>query len=144
MHINETDLRCLEILLQEVPEASPTLLAERLGLTTGSTTTLLDRLEKAGYLTRQAHPTDRRKSIIRATPGFQQLAYALIAPLVDEGNQMVADAFTPEQIETIAEYLRRATALQQRHVQQLRARTELVPAARDQAKSLPSQRISRG
>ncbi|MFE4963066.1 MarR family transcriptional regulator [Streptomyces sp. NPDC056660] len=77
---SETDLRCLEILLQELPEASPTQLADRLGLTTGSTTTLLDRLEKAGYLARQPHPTDQRKSIIRATPEFQKTAFSLMAP----------------------------------------------------------------
>ncbi|MFC1437118.1 MarR family transcriptional regulator [Streptacidiphilus sp. N1-10] len=119
--VNETDLRCLEILLQELPEASPSQLADRLGLTTGSTTALLDRLERAGYLARRPHPTDRRKSIVRATPTFQQSAYAVMAPLVDEGHRMIADAFTPDQIATIADFLQRATELQQRHVQQLRS-----------------------
>jgi DNA-binding MarR family transcriptional regulator len=120
LRINETDLRCLEILLQELPEAGPSELAERLGLTTGSTTALLDRLEKAGYLTRSPHPTDRRKSVVRATPDFQQRAYALVMPLVDEGHQMVAGSFTPAQVEVIAEFMRRATALQRRHTQLLR------------------------
>ena len=120
LHVNETDLRCLEILLQELPEASPSQLADRLGLTTGSTTALLDRLEKVGYLTRQAHPTDRRKSIIRASPDLQERAYALIAPLIDEGQQMIADSFTAEQINAITEFMLRAAALQQRHTQQLR------------------------
>jgi DNA-binding MarR family transcriptional regulator len=119
--VNETDLRCLEILLQELPEASPSQLADRLGLTTGSTTALLDRLEKAGYLARQPHPTDRRKSIIRATPEFQKTAFSLMAPLVDEGHQMIADAFTADQIAVITDFLQRATELQQRHVRQLRA-----------------------
>lgn len=120
LRINETDLRCLEILLQELPEASPSQLADRLGLTTGSTTALLDRLEKAGYLTRQPHPTDRRKTIIRATPDIQKRAYALVAPLVDEGHQMIAGTFTPEQIQTITEFMLRAAALQQHHTQRLR------------------------
>jgi DNA-binding MarR family transcriptional regulator len=120
LRINETDLRCLEILLQELPEAGPSELAERLGLTTGSTTALLDRLERAGYLTRRPHPTDRRKSIVRATPEFQKRALALVTPMVDEGIQMIADTFTSEQIQTIAEFLRRSTALQHRHIQLLR------------------------
>jgi DNA-binding MarR family transcriptional regulator len=119
--INETDLRCMEILLEELPEASPSQLAERLNLTTGSTTALLDRLEKAGHLARQAHPTDRRRTVVRATPDFRRTAYALMGPLVDEGRQMIAETFTPEQVATITEFLRRATDLQRRHVEQLRA-----------------------
>ncbi|WP_217548089.1 MarR family winged helix-turn-helix transcriptional regulator [Streptomyces sp. GbtcB6] len=129
--INETDLRCLEILLLELPEALPSQLAERLGLTTGSTTALLDRLEKAGHLARSPHPTDRRKSIVRATPAFQKAAYDLMAPLVDEGHQMVADNYTPQQIATITDYLRRAIALQQRHTRQLRSMPRMRGAEQD-------------
>ncbi|MER5886181.1 MarR family transcriptional regulator [Streptomyces sp. NPDC001941] len=129
--VNETDLRCLEILLQELPEASPSQLADRLGLTTGSTTALLDRLEKAGYLARQAHPTDRRKSVIRATPEFQKTAYALMAPLVDEGQQMIAAEFTPDQVAVIADFMDRAAGLQRRHIEQLRA----MPRARTGGKA---------
>jgi len=131
--VNETDLRCLEILLQELPEASPGQLAERLGLTTGSVTTLLDRLEKAGYLSREAHPIDRRKTIVRATPAFQQHAYTLIAPLLDEGQKMVDGTYTADQIGIIADFMIRATALQRRHIERLRLAaptlTATVPAA---------------
>ena len=119
--VNETDLRCLEILLQELPEASPSQLAERLGLTTGSVTTLLDRLEKAGYLSREAHPTDRRKTIVRATPAFRERAYLLIAPLLDEGQRLVADKYTADQIDVIVDFMVRATAVQQRQTERLRS-----------------------
>lgn len=121
--VNETDLRCLEILLQELPEASPSQLAERLGLTTGSVTTLLDRLEKAGYLSREAHPTDRRKTIVRATPALQERAYALIGPLLVEGEKMVDENYTAEQVDVIADFMTRATALQRRHIERLRLGT---------------------
>src|ERR1700761_6537049 len=78
--VNETDLRCLEILIQDTPGATPRLLADRLGLTTGSVTTMLDRLEKAGYLTRAPHPDDRRKVIVTATQAAVRRAWDLIAP----------------------------------------------------------------
>jgi DNA-binding MarR family transcriptional regulator len=119
--VNETDLRCLEILLEELPEASPSRLAERLGLTTGSVTTLLDRLEKAGYLSRAAHPTDRRKTVVRVTPEFQERAYALMAPLVEEGQRMIGEHFTPDQVALIIDFLGRATTLQERHTERVRA-----------------------
>ncbi|WP_368857572.1 MarR family transcriptional regulator [Streptomyces sp. GbtcB6] len=52
--VNETDLRCKETLLQYTPGAAPSQLAAWLGLTTSSATTMLDRLEMAGYAARQA------------------------------------------------------------------------------------------
>ena len=119
LDVNETDLRCLEILLMELPEASPGQLSERLGLTTGSITSLLDRLARAGYLTREPHPTDRRKTVVRTTASLRQRADALIRPLVDEGQAMV-DSYDPAQIEVITGFLTRATTLQRRHIDRLR------------------------
>ena len=43
-------------------------LAARLAITTGSTTTLVDRLVDHGFAVRKAHPTDRRRAIIALTP----------------------------------------------------------------------------
>lgn len=42
-------------------------LAGRLGITTGATTALVDRLEAAGLAQRTAHPTDRRRTMISLT-----------------------------------------------------------------------------
>lgn len=118
--INETDLRCLEILLQDVPEAAPRELADRLGLTTGSVTAMLDRLEKAGYLTRHPHPGDRRKLIVRATETARHRAAELIRPLVEEGSGRLLSRYTPEQLELITGFLTDARDLQETHVQRLR------------------------
>src|SRR5664279_2154720 len=62
--INRTDLRCLDELMR-AEQAGPAWLADRLGLTSGSMTTLLDRLERAGYVTRSPDPGDRRKVVVR-------------------------------------------------------------------------------
>lgn len=48
--------------------SSPGWLAEQLGLTTGAMTKMLDRLQKAGYITRSANPQDRRRIIVTAVP----------------------------------------------------------------------------
>jgi len=69
--VNQTDLRCLEILLAQ-RTALPSQLGEQLGLTSGSITTMLDRLEQQGYLTRTPDPTDRRKVIVQPTPKATQ------------------------------------------------------------------------
>jgi DNA-binding MarR family transcriptional regulator len=121
MGVNETDMRCLEILLQDLPDAAPSELAARLSLTSGSVTTMLDRLERSGLITRSPHPSDRRKAIIRATPLAANRAEALIAPLISDGSRELLPRYSSEQIEVIADFLRRARDLQQRHVDRLRA-----------------------
>lgn len=47
---------------------SPARLSERLGLTTGATTTLLNRLETPGLIVRSREHTDRRIVTLRLTP----------------------------------------------------------------------------
>lgn len=67
------DVQCMG-LLAEGPSA-PSDLAERLGLTTGAITKVLDRLERAGYVSRSADPSDRRRVVIAAEPrGLAELA----------------------------------------------------------------------
>jgi len=119
--INETDLRCLEILLQDLPEAAPGQLATRLGLTSGSVTPMLDRLERARFITRTAHATDRRKTIVRATPEAAQRAGALLAPLIEEGAQQLLTRYSAKDIRLLTDFMRGARELQQRHVERLRS-----------------------
>ena len=45
----------------------PREVAERLELTPSTVTSLLDRLENAGYVCRTPHPSDRRKTVITLT-----------------------------------------------------------------------------
>lgn len=118
--INATDARCLEILIQETAAVTPRELADRLGLTTGSATTMLDRLEKVGYVTRSAHPSDRRKLLVHATDVARERAFALIGPLVDDGQRTLLSRYSAEQLELITEFLTRAAELQLGHVQRLR------------------------
>ncbi len=58
--INTTDLLCLGWVERAEQPASAKALAAFLGISTGSTTALIDRLEKRKLLQRAPHPTDRR------------------------------------------------------------------------------------
>ena len=64
LELAPTDLVCM-CLLQLNGEASPGWLAEKTGLTTGAVTGMVDRLERAGYVTRLPDPDDRRRVIVR-------------------------------------------------------------------------------
>ncbi len=57
--LNVTDLRCLEVVIDE-PGITPGQLAARSVLTTGAVTGVLDRLARAGYVQRRPDPADRR------------------------------------------------------------------------------------
>jgi MarR family transcriptional regulator, organic hydroperoxide resistance regulator len=58
-----TDMKTLSILLREGPMAAGEI-GSRLGLTSGSVTTLIDRLEQQNLVSRQPHTKDRRKVIV--------------------------------------------------------------------------------
>jgi len=61
--LNATDMECLRLLFQK-GIASPSELARHTGLTSGATTAMLDRLEKAALIERQPNPNDRRGTLI--------------------------------------------------------------------------------
>lgn len=59
--LSASRFRVLEVLfLQEGHTLTPAELADRVYLTRGAVTTVLDGLEKAGYIRRSQHATDRR------------------------------------------------------------------------------------
>jgi DNA-binding MarR family transcriptional regulator len=122
--VNETDLRCLEILIQDDSGAvTPRDLADQLGLTTGSVTAMLDRLERADYLTRSPHPTDKRRLIVRATDATRGRAFELLGPMLEEGSRMLTDRYSAEELELITGFLANVTDLQSAHTRRLRGRT---------------------
>lgn len=60
---------------------TPARLAERIGLTTGATSILLNRLEEAGHVVRTREHTDRRVVTLRSTPGIHAAATEFYEPL---------------------------------------------------------------
>jgi DNA-binding MarR family transcriptional regulator len=120
--VGGTDLRCLEILLTEPDaEITPRVIAERLGLTTGSVTTMLDRLERVGYVTRTRHASDRRKVLIHAEEAVRQRSASIMGPLLAESATDVTAHFTGDELETVRRFIERATAVQERQTARLRA-----------------------
>jgi len=63
--VSRNDLRCLNMLAEA--SARPSAIAFELGLTTGSVTALLDRLERADLAKRERDPDDRRGVIVHPT-----------------------------------------------------------------------------
>jgi DNA-binding MarR family transcriptional regulator len=64
--IGARDLRAI-VVIESNDDVTPKRLADVLRLTTGSVTTLLDRVERAGFVRRAAHPRDRRSVRLELT-----------------------------------------------------------------------------
>jgi DNA-binding MarR family transcriptional regulator len=69
--VSGADLDTLEYLEAEGPLTQRDI-GERLSLTSGAITMLVDRLEHAGWVTRHPHPTDRRCTLLELSPKAAQ------------------------------------------------------------------------
>ena len=111
LNIHRNDLRALNLL--EDDSLSPRLIGESLGLTSGSVTALIDRLEKAGFVERKRSETDRRSIEV----GITQHRYAEIASLYRQCADSLMRKFGDQrgnQIKASAEVLSDfATAMEQ-------------------------------
>lgn len=71
LKIHTTDLKCLSI-INRTENITAGEIAKHTGLTTGSVTALINRLEKRGFVTRIKDPDDNRKVIIKANQSKQK------------------------------------------------------------------------
>ncbi len=67
LHIGLSEVSALDH-LHSATSLTPSELGRLVGLTSGSVTALLDRLERDGLIVREANPEDKRSSLVRATP----------------------------------------------------------------------------
>ena len=94
-------------LLQLHGPLTPGRLAELSGLTTGTVTGVLDRLEATGFVRRERDESDRRKVIVKLN---EERLWSAMAPLYAgqaESLAAVAGAYDAEQLEVIADFLNR-------------------------------------
>ena len=105
--ISATDLRAVAF-VSMAGGATPKQVAEHLGLTTGALTTLVDRLERAAFVTRTANPNDRRSLLLRLTPQGS----AVMVELNDFYRDAFSHTFDEEEIPRMREaFLALAEAL---------------------------------
>jgi DNA-binding MarR family transcriptional regulator len=112
--INRTDLRALDLIGQG-GAISPTALAVALGMSTGATSAVLDRLEKAGYASREPDPSHRRRTLVRQTPRAEELGEEIFAPVIS-GTISEALAYSEAALTSIAEFLAAHRALLTRYL----------------------------
>jgi DNA-binding MarR family transcriptional regulator len=107
--LNRTDMRALDIIGRAGPLA-PTDLARLLGFTTGGVTTVLDRLERAGYIRRLADAADRRRLVVEATAATAARDREVFGNLIRQTGELLA-TYTDDQLAVIDDFLTRAREL---------------------------------
>lgn len=115
--LNTTDIECLDI-IQTGQLVSAGEIAKKTGLTTGAVTTLIDRLEKAGYVKRQADPNDRRRVLIAIRPERLQPLADVYAPLQAAMEALYRD-YPEADLLTIVDFTERAAAISSDFVRSL-------------------------
>jgi DNA-binding MarR family transcriptional regulator len=112
------DVQCMGLLASG--PAAPSDLAARLGLTSGAITKVLDRLEGAGYVSRSADPSDRRRVVITADPeGLAALA-AHYAPMGERMGRYLAGC-TDGELATILAFMRAGREAADEEISRIRA-----------------------
>ena len=105
--VHSTDAAALvEIMYAEDRDVplSPARLGERIGLTSGATTSLINRLEKAGHVTRTREHADRRIVTLHTSPEIRPPAIAFFATLGEHLDAMLVQ-YPDEQLHQIEGFL---------------------------------------
>ena len=116
--VNATDLKALDLATIHGSTTAGQV-AEVTGLTTGAVTFLIDRLERAGFLTRTRDPQDRRRWTLTVTPDCAQQVTHLYEPLAAD-MRILAQEFSTDELETIRRFLVGSDDILNRHTRRLR------------------------
>jgi DNA-binding MarR family transcriptional regulator len=113
LRISESEVQAIQ-LLALVGRLTPTALGSHLALTSGGTTALVQRLERAGRVARAAHPQDGRSRLLELTPTGEDEALEAFAPLVAELDRIGSELAEPER-EVVRRFLGRVADAAERH-----------------------------
>ncbi|MGW2836305.1 MarR family winged helix-turn-helix transcriptional regulator [Streptomyces sp. NPDC001493] len=94
---------------------SPARLSERISLSTGATTALLNRLEAAGHITRAREHSDRRIVTLRSGGHIQERADEFFGPLADRLDTTMAH-YPPQLLERFEEFMADLNATMDTHL----------------------------
>ncbi|MEU3500557.1 helix-turn-helix domain-containing protein [Streptomyces hundungensis] len=120
MGLHPTDLQCLNLLGLEPGPVTTGRIAALTGLTTGSATRLVDRLEKAGYVTRRRDTEDRRKVLVELVPCRMEELGSVWSKLNGAWWEMF-EAYEDHEIALIATHMRRTAELSAAQIERLRS-----------------------
>ena len=120
--LNLTDYKCLELLIRRGEDASPGQLSQDAGLSSATTTLVLDRLETKGLIRRVPTPGDRRRTDIQVTLSPALIEDFEVATRGMRGRMLaLAEAFSAPELAAIGRYLQGAAAALEASLTEMRS-----------------------
>ncbi len=116
--VNRTDLRCLGTVIEH-GRLSASKLADSVGLTRGSMTIALDRLEKAQLIRRTDDPHDRRAVQVEATPVGKKAIREIWEPVRDAGMALL-ETYDDDELRILIRFFEAYVDLQRAQAERLR------------------------
>ena len=115
--INGTDLKCIS-LVKGYPGLKPSEIAAQMGITRGSVTTMLDRLERGKFIQRYRDKTDGRQIRVEMRDDRQSEVGQVYASL---GRRMGAlyGKYSPQQLQFIQAFMEELTAVCRAEIEEL-------------------------
>jgi DNA-binding MarR family transcriptional regulator len=111
MGMGETDILALRFLLRAQASGKavvPKDLSQFLGITSASTTSLIDRLVASGHVRREAHPSDRRSIVVVPTVESDTEVRETLGAM-HRRMMNVAEGLTAEQAHIVVAFLQQMT-----------------------------------
>jgi DNA-binding MarR family transcriptional regulator len=118
--VNVTDMKCLDIITLR-GAASPSQLAEHTGLSTGATTAMLDRLEKAKLIERRPHPTDRRATLVVLSKEAMRKLPAMFESLAEAMERLVS-SYSEKELTVLVDFFTKVDVLWKEEREKLQRR----------------------
>ncbi|HEY1570652.1 MAG TPA: MarR family transcriptional regulator [Pseudonocardiaceae bacterium] len=103
--IKDVDYDCLDLIGRHGP-LSPSALAKAAGLHPATITGILDRLERAGWVTRERDPADRRAVLIRARRDRGPEIFRLYTGMNAALDELIG-GYTEAELTVLADFLHR-------------------------------------
>jgi DNA-binding MarR family transcriptional regulator len=132
--LSATEVTALAYLAQH-GRMKPGELGERLYLTSGGTTALLHRLERAGHIRREPHPLDKRSTFLTATPEIIEAASELFKPVVARIDDTSAQLSADDRL-AVGRYLERIVVISEEEADATRQQAE--SQGREQLPGVPA------
>jgi DNA-binding MarR family transcriptional regulator len=107
---------------------SPAELSRRIGMTSGATTALLNRLEAAGHIRRSREHDDRRRVTLRPEPDAREQVRGFLAVAGTEIAAVLQDT-SAEDLRRVAAFIARITEAGAAANRRLRRGTRSAPSA---------------
>ena len=133
--MNRTDAQCMDIVSRLGPIAAGDL-ADRVGLTAGAITAVLDRLERGHWIRRVHDTVDRRRVMVWGSQAQHTKIQPIFARL-RQSTREVLGRYSEQQLELIADFLRRTAAIAAEHRERLRRPGGAIPGRGSRSTARP-------